>query len=124
MPMLQILRGIVADPNLALFVFGDQSLQWQIDSQRWRSHHQRRSSLRTAEDQDFGWAHLQANLLSLAAVVNQSKYLKPALLEHSFKTRHGIIHRIPASSSHQTVVLHGRIPFTHVFPTRSQILSS
>ena len=73
MTLLQVLRGVVRDPDLAVPIFRDQYFEREVDRDGGGSLHQGRSTSRIAEDGQLGRRHLQTYLGRLTAMVHQDE---------------------------------------------------
>src|SRR6516225_227890 len=72
-PFGQILRRIVAEPDLAVSRLPDEGFQGQIDRYRGMGVHQWSTGFRITKNQEFRGPHLQANLGGLGLLVDPGK---------------------------------------------------
>ncbi len=106
MPLPQILRAVVGEPDCTRFVLPHQRLKGQIDGQRRSRHHERGPCFRTAKDQQLRWPHLHASFLGFPTMVHASEHLQPVCSESRLQSLQRLIHRIAAADLNQTLFVH------------------
>ena len=70
MTILEILDGVVDDPDLPIFILGDQDLERKIDRDGGRGDHQGSTSFWITEDNHAGGIHFQTGFFSIVAEMN------------------------------------------------------
>jgi len=72
MPVAQILRTVIRDPDFSIVIFPDENLERQVDGGAWSGQHYSNSSFGTPEDQQLGRWHLHPGFFHPAAVLAPS----------------------------------------------------
>src|SRR6185312_11787317 len=73
-PLLEVFRAVVGDPDLPAGVLPDQCLQREINGECRGNDHQRGSALGAAKDDHLRGRHLEAGFFGFAAVVDAAKF--------------------------------------------------
>src|ERR1700733_4029492 len=69
-PLLEIVRTVVREPDFAVRILPDKCFEGQVDGNGRRGDHQWRASFRVAKDKEFCRVHLQTCFGGIAAVVD------------------------------------------------------
>lgn len=96
MPLLQILRAVVADPGFSLGIFPDKDLEWKVDSDAWCSQHQWCAGFWVAENQQLGGRHFHSHFGRFSAVINEREQCNSLGLENCLELLDRLFHRVVA----------------------------
>ncbi len=107
MPLRQIGRRIVGDPDIAFWILPDEQFQGQIDSNASRRQHQGSAGLGITEDEQLGRKHFHADLLRFSAVVDQGKDRDPLCSKKFLRAAEGFLDGIIAGFIYESGSRHG-----------------
>ncbi len=108
----QVSGGVEAQENLFFLGFPGQGLEGKINRERWIFDHQRRTTLRIAEDQKFHWPHGNTGGLRFGSLVQANEYLNLFCPEQVFQAINRLRHRISTLQALESVRLHDASTFS------------
>src|SRR5450432_342625 len=103
-PLFQIDRAVIRDPNFSLTIFPDQNLKREINRDTGCGQHYRRPAFGTSENQQPGWTHFQSHLFRFAAVVNQREQSNSLRLQDALELFYCLLNRMIARQIDNSVV--------------------
>ncbi|SPE31755.1 hypothetical protein SBA2_630052 [Acidobacteriia bacterium SbA2] len=111
MPLLQVFRSVVGNPDFVLGVLPDQDFEGKVDGKTWSRQHERSSRLGVSKNQHFSGRHLHSGLCRLSAVIDQGEHGDVFRSQHRLKFLQRFVHRLAAGNAHDSVVAIGRHTF-------------
>jgi hypothetical protein len=102
-PLSQVLRIIVREPDPSLAILRNEYLQWQVESDAWSGKHERRSCFGTAEYRQFGGGHFDSHFRGFTAVVDDNKEGDAFRLQKAFKFVDRLVDGVIAGNFHYAI---------------------
>src|SRR5947209_17023568 len=82
---LQVLRVVVADPVVSVYVLPRQRLEWKVDGRERGGEHDRRTALWIPEDEQLSWKHLKSDLFGFGALIDPCEDFNILCAKDSFQ---------------------------------------
>jgi hypothetical protein len=95
-PLHNVVRAVVRNPNFLLAIFPNKNLQRQVDGNAGSSQHQRCARLGTAKNQQLSRTHAHSQLFCFSAVVDQCKQSDSLRLQNILELFHCLLDRVIA----------------------------
>src|ERR1700722_2624549 len=109
-PLRQIFRAVVGDPDFPLVILPNQDLEWQVDGNARCRDHKGSAPLWVTENEKLGRTHFHPYLLRFSAVIDECEYGNSLNLEDSLELPQGLIDRMLAGFIDDSVGGHAFFP--------------